>query len=197
MLLTLVSALCLFWTACSGDRPPIKAKSLTNDRTVSDAVEKSDNPKPRVSKFSQVDLLCNALGSESLPTRSWKNLLSAVPEMPPEYACLSSMLDIGPEGPMGLATNITYYVYGKKQNAADNLKLVVNINNPSSKEAAKLRLIQVSKSLFRKLEWDIPPELEKAVRTNRPTKFIQPYTDISFEIDKSKIETLSIRVTSR
>ena len=98
---------------------------------------------------------------------------------------------------MGLATNITYYVYGKKQNAADNLKLVVNINNPSSKEAAKRRLIQVSKALFRKLEWDIPPELEQAVKTNRPARFTQPDADISFEIDKSKIETLSIRVTAR
>ena len=98
---------------------------------------------------------------------------------------------------MGLATNITYYVNGVKADAANEVKLLVNDNNPSSREAAKTKLLRVSKVLFRKFEWDFPSEIEKAIKAYRQAQISMPFGTVSFEIDRGKIDAFSVVVKSK
>jgi hypothetical protein len=70
--------------------------------------------------------------SEGLSTRSWKYA-----EV--EYQCIASYVDIGAQGPAGLATNIAYYVTGNAASRANSINIVVNINNRSTRPAGKQR----------------------------------------------------------
>ena len=128
----LFAALISFTTAsCSSNETPDSVPQTTIQKSSGSPFEESDRKQLGAHSFPSVASLCGALSTESLPTRSWKNLLSAVPDMAPQYSCMSSMLDFGGESPMGLATNITYYVNGVKADAANEVKLLVNDNNPS------------------------------------------------------------------
>ena len=194
----LCAAVISFSTAsCMSNEASRSAPLPTSKKSSGSLFEEIDRKQLSARSFPEVALLCGALSAESLPTRTWKNLYSAVPDMAPQYACMSSMLEIGSDGPMGLPTNITYFVYGVKVEEANEVKLVVNVNNPSTKQAAKTKLLQVAKVLFRKCEWKFPSELEKAIGDYRQTQIPVPFGSAAFEIDKGKIDTFSVVVKAK
>ena len=142
--------------------------------------------------FVQINLLCGALASEGLATRSWKNT-------GPEYQCISPYVDIGGAGPIGLTTNIAYYVTGRSPSRASNIELVVNVNNGAAKERAKQKLQAATKTLFGKIGNQPPSGLFAAIQGDKPFSSGQPYGTVSYTIERSGIETytLSIRDTKR
>ena len=159
--------------------------------------EETDRKQSSATTFPSVASLCGALSEESLPTGDWKNIYRGAPDIAPLYACMSSMLDIGNEGPLGLPTNIAYSGYGAELNVPNEAKFVVNIHNPSDKKFAKEKLLQVAKVLFQEFRWDFPQEVEAAIGAYRPIRIEAPYGTVSFKIDRNNYDVLILSVKSK
>jgi hypothetical protein len=140
--------------------------------------------------FGNVPLLCGALVSEGLSTRSWKYA-----EV--EYQCITSYVDIGAPGPMGLATNIAYYVTGTVASRANSIKIVVNMNNGSTRSAGRKRLVSAAKALFTNLRQQAPAGLMAAIQADKAFVSREPYGTVAYEIERSNIETLAVSIKAQ
>ncbi|MGE0081903.1 MAG: DUF6030 family protein [Thiohalomonadaceae bacterium] len=81
---------------------------------------------------------CRLMRDAGLVTRGWKNDYGS------EYWCSSPYKQIGVGYP--LANNLAYYVDGTKKKA-NQVKLVLNVNNRSAAEAGHNELLRASSSL--------------------------------------------------
>ena len=171
------------------------AKLKRSAEEASAVMKRFEETDRNATAFPSVASLCGALSEESLPTGDWKNIYRGAPDIAPLYACFSSMLDIGNEGPFGLPTNIAYSVYGA--NVPNEANFVVHIHNPSDKKFAKEKLLQVAKVLFQKVRWDFPQEVEDAIGAYRPTRIEAPYGTVSFKIDRNNYDVLRLSIESK
>jgi len=84
---------------------------------------------------------CNYLVSSGLSTSGWKNYYDDV------YGCTSPYKEFGAGYP--LKNNLAYYVEGTTK-AVRELKLVVNVNNPTEAKKAHSELLKAAEVLVKK-----------------------------------------------
>jgi hypothetical protein len=140
--------------------------------------------------FTNIILLCEALNTEGLHTRFWKDVGT-------HFQCITPYVEIGAAGPSGMATNIAYYVTGPALRRANSLDLVLNVNNRATRLAGKKRLTLATETLFAKLGLKPPLGLLPAIASDKQYSIKEPYGVVAFKIDRSNIDTLmvSIRAT--
>lgn len=143
------------------------------------------------SLWQDVPRLCGALRSEGLQTRAWKDTGDS------NFQCITSYVDIGTPGPLGLATNIAYYVTGTSRLKVSKLAIVVNVNNKSTKLQATKRLESAAAKLFASLGTTMPTSLEQAIRTEKPFVIKQAYGQVEFEVERGRVDTLKLLISAR
>ena len=83
--------------------------------------------KRKPADWSETKRLCGALEGHGLATRGWKRLDEF------GWSCSSSYQNIGESGPTPLPTNLAYYVEGPGAGSANQIQLVLNINNAETR----------------------------------------------------------------
>jgi hypothetical protein len=106
-------------------------------------------------KNSNPKTACGYLTDIGFKTRGWKNYYDNV------YGC-SNLKEFGSGFP--LRNSVAYYV-GGKANKADELKLVLNVNNKKEAKKAHNELLKAAVSLVKKaLGADLPKTMRQAIK---------------------------------
>lgn len=107
-------------------------------------------------KSSDPEQACTYLADSGLPTRGWKVLTSSY------SGCSSAYKDIGTGFP--LANNLAYYATGDSA-GVNELKLVVNLNQPNDSAAAIEALSNTAKKLSETAAGKpLPASIEQAIK---------------------------------
>ncbi len=123
------------------------------------AAPSQSEPAPSVRKNFTEDspsTVCNYLDEMGLKTGNYKDSLGN-----DQYTCLSPYQSLG-EATLGLANNIAYYVTGT-QNEAEQLKIVLNINNREQASTDHETLVKYGDILLKKA---VGMSLPDAVKNN-------------------------------
>lgn len=133
--------------------------------------------------------LCSALAGEGLGTRGWKN-------MDYEYSCTAPYVSFGPTGATGMQSNLAYYVIGDSSKRARQIKLVMNLNAPGGAQIGRTKLASATTALFGKLGQPMPAGLLAAVKAGKPFTAKQAYGNVEHKVERSRIETWSVIVST-
>jgi hypothetical protein len=97
----------------------------------------------------------------------------------------------------GMQNNIAYYIKGRQKENANEVKIVLNINNDKeSKKALKL-LNTVSQKTIKGLNLEMPKGLSQSIINQKPNEFENDIYRISLELDKSKIDTWNLIISTK
>ncbi len=143
--------------------------------------------------FDQPDKLCNALNSEGLQTQGWKPSNS----IPGEYICMTKLVSFGIEGPSGMSSNIAFYVNGTKSDRANDIRIKVNINNPSTRKEAFQKLRSATSALFKAFNANVPSRLEKAFLKEEPISFETSFGKAELIYEQGRIDIFKVVLTNK
>jgi len=92
------------------------------------------------------------------------------------YVCdnLGAASQFGPAGPLGMPTNISFFVYGSGARKLDQATLKLNTNNPVTADEGKRRLIEASCALAAKMNILLPGNFADIIRKQRTTMLRVP-----------------------
>ena len=100
--------------------------------------------KPLALETIEPKSACSFLEIAGLKSQGWGELGSG------DYGCPSEKKEFGPASALGERNDITYYV-SSADGKLEQLKLIVNINNPKAAAQAKNELKKATKELLGKL----------------------------------------------
>lgn len=143
--------------------------------------------------FAQPEKLCNALKSEGLQTQGWKPSNS----VPGEFICMTSLISFGIEGPSGMPSNIAFYVNGTQSDRANDVRIKVNINNPSTRKEAFQKLRSATSALFKAFDGSIPSQLEKALLNEKPVSFETSFGKAELVYESGRIDGFKVVLTNK
>ncbi len=180
MLKHLVLPVILCSLSCSPKAgPPPEEKSATPQAFA--------NPAPgagAVDPFSAPQFLCNALDQEDLHTRGWK--FDGI-----DWSCSSDYQDVGSSGVASMATNLAYYVTGDSSGRAHTAKIVLNVNNHSTKSEGLSRLARAAQVLTKGANLPLPPEVVEAANMGKPVRRTVGGVTYAVEKEQTRIETFN------
>ena len=141
--------------------------------------------------FGQPQQLCRSLRSEGLATEGWKKSRA----MPNEWFCMTTLVPFGAVGSNGMTNNIAFYVNGTSPNRADDVRIKININNPSQKSNAFNRLSSATDALFAAIGGGVPAELSKALDSQQPTAFGTDFGRVELILEPGRIDSYKVVLT--
>lgn len=160
-----------------------REESRLQDAPPTESVSKPTvNALSQPSIFTKPNKVCNALASHGLHSQQWTyDGLS--------YYCSTPYLNIGVEGPSGLANNLAFYAESEVANTIQVVKLVLNINNKAAKPVAMHEFIKATLALFQELSLPIPEKLVPSIHKEQSNTFEEDYGTVELELQSSRIDT--------
>jgi len=141
--------------------------------------------------FGQPQRLCSALSSEGLGTEGWK----ASKGIPGEWLCMTPLMPFGAVGSNGLENNIAFYVNGNNPSRANDIRIKININNPSERKAAFTRLDRATKALLKAIGEPMPKELANALSQQKPVSLDVSYGRAELVFEPGRIDSFKVLLT--
>jgi len=92
----------------------------------------------------------------------------------------------------GMQNNIAYYINGRQKENANEVKIVLNINNDKETKKALELLNTISQKTIKSLNLEMPKGLSQSIVNQKPNEFENDIYRISLELDKSKIDTWNL-----
>lgn len=110
-------------------------------------------------KTAEPSVVCSYMHDFGLVTRGWKNYYESV------FGCSSPYKELGVGFP--LANNLAYYAEGNKE-AVTQLRLVLNVNNSKTANAAHEELLKAAEALSIKATGEnLPQPLKDAIKSGK------------------------------
>jgi len=97
----------------------------------------------------------------------------------------------------GMQNNIAYYINGRQKENANEVKIVLNINNDKESKKALELLNSISQKTIKSLNLEIPKELSQSIVNQKPNEFENDIYRIVLGLDKSKIDTWNLIIYSK
>ncbi|MCB0753032.1 MAG: hypothetical protein KDC52_16285 [Ignavibacteriae bacterium] len=97
----------------------------------------------------------------------------------------------------GMQNNIAYYINGRQKDNANEVKIVLNINNDNESKTALELLNTISQKTIKSLDLEMPKGLSQNILNQKPNEFENDVYRISLELDKSKIDTWNLIIYSK
>lgn len=97
----------------------------------------------------------------------------------------------------GMQNNIAFYINGRQEEAVNEVKIVLNINNGLEKSEALKRLQETVKKTLNIIPLESPDELFKSIISEKECTFEYDNYKLVFEFDKSKIDTWNFLIISK
>lgn len=97
----------------------------------------------------------------------------------------------------GMQNNIAYYISGRQKENANEIKIVLNVNNDKETKIALELLNTISKKTIKSLNLEMPKGLSQSILNQKPNEFENDIYRISLELDKSKIDTWNLIIYSK
>lgn len=97
----------------------------------------------------------------------------------------------------GMQNNIAYYINGRQKENANEVKIVLNINNVKESKKALELLNSVSQKTIKSLNLEIPKGLSQSILNQKPNEFENDIYRISLELEKSKIDTWNLIIGTK
>ncbi len=110
--------------------------------------------------------LCSALTSLGVSSGTWRKSNST----PGGWVCsnMGASIQFGPVGPLGMSSNVSYFVVGSGQSKLDNAQLKLNVNNVSSFTEGKGKLVQATKLALAIFGEKLPVGFEASLSKVKP-----------------------------
>lgn len=161
---------------------------LSKDSTI----DTSEVSQMKIDVFNDVNLLITKLSENGIgELKPWSN------QMDLGYGSLTNYFEYGnPKIKYGLSNNFAYYLEGS-ETKAKNLLVNLNINNPNEKKQALNYLNNLSIKTFKSLNLKIPLGLLQAIKASKKFKVETKDFNVSYSLDKSKIETWKLLIVSK
>jgi hypothetical protein len=110
--------------------------------------------------------VCSSLTSVGFSSGTWKksNII------PKGWVCsnMGAAVEFGLPGPLGLPSNVSYFVVGSGKNKLDNAQLKLNVNNVSSFPEGKRKLIQATRLVLANFGEKPPAGFEESLSKVNP-----------------------------
>jgi len=163
---------------------PIAAEQKT-EKTIDQEIEPPKELK--IPLYSKIPELRNTLSKNGIGTLGvWKSGYSST-----DYHKFGSSSSSN-----GMQNNIAYYINGRGK-SAEEVKIVLNINNPNQAKEALAMLKRISKKTLKSLNLVSPKGLSKSILNQEPNEFENDFYRIKLKLVKSKIDTWSVIIYSK
>lgn len=149
--------------------------------------ESSSIPSDELASFSTPRQLCAALEAHGLPTRSWKS--DGI-----DWSCSSDYRSVGPSAAT-IPTNISFYVIGDSPTTAHTAKLVLNVNNPVTRDEGLRQLDELATALMQATVFEAPPTLAEFISNGEPVEIDSDDERYAVEWERTKIDTYRLIVS--
>ncbi len=97
----------------------------------------------------------------------------------------------------GMQNNIAYYINSNEKSSANEVKIVLNINNNKETKKALELLSTISQKTIKSLNLEMPKELSQNIKKQKANEFENDIYRIFLELDKSKIDTWNLIISSK
>ena len=155
---------------------PIAAEQKT-EKTIDQEIEPPKELK--IPLYSKIPELRNTLSKNGIGTLGvWKSGYSST-----DYHKFGSSSSSN-----GMQNNIAYYINGRGK-SAEEVKIVLNINNPNQAKEAL--------AMLKSLNLVSPKGLSKSILNQEPNEFENDFYRIKLKLVKSKIDTWSVIIYSK
>lgn len=151
----------------------------------------ASNPAAAGDIFSQPQSLCAALSSQGLATQGWK----ASNATPGEWLCMTLLTPFGEVGTNGLANNIAFYVNGTSPTRANDIRIKINVNNPTERRQAFAKLEAATRALFKEVSEPIPAELAAALAQQKPVSITASFGKAELVSEPGRIDGYKVVLT--
>ena len=141
--------------------------------------------------FADPEGACSALEYLGVPSGGWKPSRA----FPGEWGCLSQLVPFGSDSSNGMKNNIALYVNGTSRSRADDIRIKINVNNPSEKSAAFSRLTAAAQKFFTIAKTPMPAELARALKAQRPGSWNTEWGRAELVLEPGRIESFKVVLT--
>jgi len=156
--------------------------------------QKKKSTDSRDDFFGQPQRLCAALSRIGLDASGWE-ADSSTPEN--AWRCLSGPVSFGSLGANKLKNEIAYHVYGATSTRANDIRIIVNANNPLERKQALGRLEAATRALLKEISEHFPIELTMALRQETPLSIFTDFGTVNLIRTAGQIESYTIALTDR
>jgi hypothetical protein len=167
-------------------------KRILSPRNDNSLPQQKKSANPSDDFFEQPQRLCSALSHIGLYATGWE---ANVSNSENEWRCQSAYASFGSPGGNNLKNDIAYYIYGAMPDRASDIRIVVNINNPSEQKQALGRLEAATRVLFKEISEHLPLELILALRHKTPLSMRTDFGTVDLIRTSGQIESYQIALT--
>ena len=96
-----------------------------------------------------------------------------------------------------MQNNIAYYLESENESHIQTAKLTLNINNKSEKKQALTKFKDLTTATFKSLSLEIPKGLIESIETEEAFQSSNDIFSTSVKLDKSKIDTWTLKITTK
>jgi hypothetical protein len=112
------------------------------------------------------------------------------------YLCFTPYVELPRGARSPAASNIAFYARGRQPDYVDQLSLVLNVRDPTTRRGAKRKLVAAATALFERLNLEMPDGLAEAVESETPRAFQAPYGGVQFAVERGRPDVLYIYIRS-
>lgn len=174
-----VLALVLTGVGCAPQTPPAPSETPP-----SSPVSRTSPATFEGDPFASPQALCDGLGGMGLSTRGWKS--DSI-----DWSCSSAYQEIGQGSTTLMATNLAYYVVGASPTRAHTAKLVLNVNDPTTKSEGLIRWGAAARSLASATRISLPSEVSDALGSGKPIRVEAGAVTYAVERERTRIESFN------
>lgn len=96
-----------------------------------------------------------------------------------------------------MQNNIAYYLESEDESYIQTAKLTLNINNKSEKKQALTKFKDLTTATFKSLSLEIPKELIESINAEKEFESSNNTFSASVKLDKNKIDTWTLKITTK
>jgi len=177
--------LCIVVNGCQRDSDTSNVSSSGSSNEVS----QSQSPTNQVinSLWENPIELCSALRDDGLASTGWQ-------ASDGEWYSDSNYQDIGASGGR-VPANLSFAVFGTSENRAVKVQLVLNVNNPDTRQLGLDRLAAVTKELLRKFGVELSATLESSIKRGESFSQEDVKMRLALKIEQTKVEIFVIELS--
>lgn len=155
-------------------------------------IKKGQTEKVKISLYSKIDELRTELSKNGIGKLGyWKNDELGWYSFT-DYYSFGNSSSIN-----GMQNNIAYYINGRQKENANEVKIVLNVNNDKESKKALELLNSISQKTIKSLNLEMPKGLSQSILNQKPNEFENDIYQISLELDKSKIDTWNLIISTK
>lgn len=175
-----VASLLILGVGCERHPTPPSAASATSAAATPSSQSLTIGNDP----FAAPQALCDVLDASGLRTRGWKS--NGI-----DWSCSSPYREIGAASTTSLATNLAYYVVGDSPARAHTAKLVLNVNDRTTKSEGLPRLVAAAQTLVEAVGLAMPSRISEALVSGSPRHATVSGVTYAVQREQTSIETLT------